>query len=124
MNSEKNIFSLFISNKILIITLIPVIIALSILSILLKFYLFLIIPFLLLVLITLYKIEYGIYTLAFIIPFSPSFKFIELGGRTIGITFEYAIVGLIIFIWVIKKLNIGKKNMERMFFPLKNHFPG
>ena len=108
MNSEKNIFSLFISNKILIITLIPVIIALSILSILLKFYLFLIIPFLLLVLITLYKIEYGIYTLAFIIPFSPSFKFIELGGRTIGITFEYAIVGLIIFTWLIRKLTIGK----------------
>ena len=112
MNSKKIIFNLIISNKILIITLIPGIIVLSIISILLKFYLFMAIPFLLLMLISLHKIEYGIYTLAFIIPFSPSFKFIELGGRTIGITFEYAIVGLIIFIWVIKKLNIGKLTIK------------
>ena len=76
------------------------------------------IPFLLIVsglifLIILYDFKWGIYLLVFIVPFSPSIDFINIGSRSIGLPFEYMISSMIILSWIINRLL--NKNYKIMF---------
>ena len=107
MNKKINILNLIdshfnkISEKVFFIILV-VALSMYLLFIIFKLYPLLILPFFLLSFLVLCKFEYGIYILVFFIPFSPSLEFVEVAGRTIGITFEYIMITIIIFIWLIK----------------------
>lgn len=53
-------------------------------------------------------IDKGIYLLLFIIPFSPSIELTDVGGRTIGLTAEYALTAVIIVAWCLQKIFLGQ----------------